>query len=78
MRTTIQILRTWDDHEPVVLGHVLPPFPYTTEADISADVEKHWDEFKATDPDSDNDFIFYLVNRGYVAVDNDQITVTLM
>lgn len=59
-----RIIRQWDDHEPVVLGHVSSPTKFE-------DWDRLWQEFN-TDPDCDTEFINFLVEeKGFTKIDDD-------
>lgn len=56
--TKWRVIRNWDDHDPVVLGHVKGP--------TNVDWDNLWDEFQTTKPETDTEFINWLVkNRNF-------------
>ena len=63
MSQFIRIVRSWDDHEPVILGLV------RTEKTLSKAIEEidHlWSLFKEQQSNTDTDFVSLLVKHGYV------------
>lgn len=55
----VNIIRAWDDHEPVVLGAV--GVSLVDPVKIKDEIEEAWDLFQETEPDSDNDFIDWMI-----------------
>lgn len=73
--TKLRIIRSWDDHEPVVLGHVSTSMG---EDHAQRVVEDAWEAFKATEPDSDSQFLGYLVeNHGFRIIEDDFIDMVV-
>lgn len=59
----IDIHRNYDDHEPVFLGTVkVGTFPSDlSEEQVCELIDELWERFQAAEPDSDSEFIGYLV-----------------
>jgi len=58
----IRIIREYDDHDPIVLGTIIGGSCYTKKVAIRL-VNDAWDEFQATEPNSDTDFIKYMTDK---------------
>ena len=75
----IRIIREWDDHEPVCLGTLIGGTCYTKKVAINL-VNKGWDKFQATEPDSDNDFLDFFLKDNVnfsLLVDDDTIDLVV-
>lgn len=70
MTTKIRIVRSWDDHEPVILGTVV-----TDKMSRVAipDIKTLWDAFKNSTPENDSDFMKLLSVHGYKNIHDDFI-----
>lgn len=65
-----RIVREYDDHEPVILGHVT----YDS-GDGAARIEQLWQEFCDSQPDCDTDFIAFLESCDFGTVEDDFVAV---
>jgi len=71
------IVRSWDDYEPVILGRVKPTMTESLVM-IKKRIEGYWEEFQAQRPNSDTEFIDYLVGTGaFTLVDIDEAVIIL-
>ena len=63
-----RIIRRWDDHDPVTLGHVSSPSEFR-------DWDRLWEEFNTTHPltntDCDVEFIDFLVEKGFTKIEDE-------
>lgn len=77
----VNIIRDFDDENPCSIGLMETPdteeWDYLESDEISARIEKLWEEFQATEPNSDNDFIDYLIKKGFEELENDVLDVVL-
>jgi len=74
----IQLIKEYDDHEPVVLGTVTTNNSTLHEQPARALVGVAWQEFQATEPDCDSDFPAWLcANHPFEMAENDTIDIIL-
>ena len=74
----IRIIKEWDDHEPVVLGIVEANELYLSGADAKKAVDDAWVSFQATEPESDTEFIDFLVRlMNFRKVQDDAIDMVI-
>lgn len=59
---TINLLRTWEEHEPLNLG-ILAYYGDMAQSDIEQYILAQWREFNKTEPDSDGEFPEWLVDK---------------
>lgn len=71
----ISVVREWDDHPSAVLGHVVSKEDDWTKA--MEEIEKMWEQFKDTEPNSDNEFIDYLAEHGFEIHQDNFVSVNL-
>lgn len=68
-----RIIKTYDDHEPIVLGHVETDMGETVANEL---IVRVWDDFQGSHPDVDSDFIDWLVDKhGFRVIDDDFVDV---
>jgi hypothetical protein len=73
---TIRIIRTWDDHEPVILGRIKFP-PGKTEDEVTKDVEELFVKFQEGHPNFDTEFVAFLKKHGYKEVPDKDMDIVL-
>lgn len=71
----IRLVRSYDDHEPVILSHLIVPFGIIGESivEIINKLESLFLEFQKSQPNHDSEFVTWLQEKyaGIESVDDD-------
>lgn len=80
MTKIIEIIKAADAPSAISLGHVSTTDRHRNMSDeqLEERIDLLWNEFQAGEPDSDSEFISYLVNHGFVEASSNQLTICLM
>jgi hypothetical protein len=75
----ISLLKCWDDGEPISIGLMHTPESWDAYniQEVYIQIQKLWDNFKDTQPDSDNEFINYLKQYNFIEIFDPVLEVDL-